>query len=370
MPAVVSSVAFYCADQNPQRDRSLGITNYTFGLLNALKQSGLVELHAVVSKSSSGVPDGIAKTTLPFQTDNVLGRLVADHLHPVLVGNQVSARVWHYPKGFLPLGNQVRQPKIGTIADTILQFYADHYPNQRSRAAYVYWIAVLKNAMRKLDAIITVSEFSKRSILEFTDRYRIKAPPIHVTYQGVNISIPARSDRSSRNYALHFASKAPHKKTDWLLKEWRRLQANGVSLPQLRLIGDVDLAGRDLIAGLRNVVMSEFVSRQEVAGLMGNALALILPSEIEGFGLPALEAYYCDTPVVYVKETAVEEILGANMPGGFTFRNESFLKALNEVLAFDSSEISQKRVELEQRFSWNNCVQRTLECYRAAGRSS
>src|SRR5438045_1726213 len=176
MPAGVSSVAFYCADQNPQRDRSLGITNYTFGLLNALKQSGLVELHALVSKSSSGVPEGIAKTTLPFQTDNVLGRLVGDHLHPVFVGNQVSARLWHYPKGFLPLGAQVRQAKIGTIADTILQSYADRYAHWRSRLAYAYWIAMLENAVRKLDAIITVSEFSKRAILEFVDRYRIKAP--------------------------------------------------------------------------------------------------------------------------------------------------------------------------------------------------
>ena len=48
---------------------------------------------------------------------------------------------------------------------------------------------------------------------------------------------------------------------------------------------------------------------------------LLLPSEIEGFGLPALEAYYLSTPVVYVRGTAVEEILGERSPGGFVLES-------------------------------------------------
>src|SRR5436853_7209052 len=100
MSGRVASVCFYCADQNPHRDRSLGITNYTFGLLEALKRDQSMELHAVTSQSSSGVPDGILTATLPFRTDHVIGRVVADHLHPLFVGERVAARIWHYPKGF------------------------------------------------------------------------------------------------------------------------------------------------------------------------------------------------------------------------------------------------------------------------------
>ena len=364
MSGGIGSVCFYCADQNPHRDRSLGITNYTFGLLNALKQSGVPQLRAIVSKSSSGVPDVIPKTTLPFRTDHTLGRLVADHLHAVMLGNRVDASIWHYPKGFLPLGKQVRQPKIGTIADTILQFYADHYPNQRSRAAYAYWIAMLKNSVRKLDLIITVSEFSKHSIIEFADRYRIKAPPIHVTYQGAMAFASTARDRSSRDYVLHLASKQPHKKTNWLLQEWQRLETRGLSVPKLRLIGDVDATGHALIRQLKNVKHDNQVVRGEIGNAMSGALALILPSEIEGFGLPALEAYYTGTPVLYIKDTAVEEVLGAGTPCGFRFDDDSFSAALNEALVLDASQINQKRGELEQRFSWERCVQRTLDCYR------
>jgi glycosyltransferase involved in cell wall biosynthesis len=218
--------------------------------------------------------------------------------------------------------------------------------------------------VRKFDLIITVSEFSKRSILEFADRYRIEAPPIYVTYQGSTILPSVNSDRSSRNYVLHFASKAPHKKTNWLLQEWGRLQASGVSLPPLRLIGDLDFAGRAVAEGLRNIVASEFVDRQEIGNTIGNALALILPSEIEGFGLPALEAYYCETPVVYVAGTAVEEVLGLSAPGGFRLDDNSFSVALHEALALDTSKISEKRVELEQRFSWSDSINRTIEAYQ------
>lgn len=365
-----SSVCFYCADQNPHRDRSLGITNYTLGLLNGLKENGGIELRAVSSKSSPRLPDGIANTILPFATDNAAGRLLADHFHPLLAG-KVVAEVWHYPKGFLPMGSQVRRPKVGTIADTILQFYADKYPQYRSRFAYDYWIAMLKNAVRKLDCIITVSEFSKLSILEFAERYHIKAPPIFVTYQGGGAELPPSNDKQlSRDYVLHLASTAPHKKTNWLLEQWSRLQQQRTSLPALRLIGQLDDAGQQLVRALKNVNVFPFVARAAIFDAMRGAMALILPSEIEGFGLPALEAYSCNTPVVYVKDTAVEEVVGSTTPGGFRFEDESFFGALTKALEIDNSSIANKRAELEQRFSWQRCVKRTIECYRvvAAGK--
>src|SRR6202040_1038313 len=94
-------VCFYCADQNPHRDRSRGITNYTSGLLVNLAKRSELSLSAVISKSSFPLPVDIPATRLPFRTDRVLGRIVADHFHPLLPSN--DAKTWHYPKGFLPL---------------------------------------------------------------------------------------------------------------------------------------------------------------------------------------------------------------------------------------------------------------------------
>ena len=363
MTAELSRICFYCADQNPYRDRSLGITNYTFGLLKHLQQSGSVGLRAVVSKSSARVPDEIPKTVVPFRTDHIPGRLLADHFHSLLVGRVIDTDIWHYPKGFLPFGPQVRQPKVGTIADTIIQFYADNYPHSRSRASFAYWIAMLKNAIRRFDLVLTVSEFSKRSILEFAARHQLKKPTVVVTYQGADVD--QTSAQAKEDYVLHFASTQPHKRTNWLLKEWRNLESTGACYPRLRLIGQVDREGKEIATKVKNVELLPSVSRAEIGQVMSRARTLILPSEIEGFGLPALEAYCAGTPVAYVKGTAVEEILGFDTPGGFTFNDASLSSALTAVLSLDESQIKLKRVELRERFGWSNCIQRTIDSYRS-----
>jgi glycosyltransferase involved in cell wall biosynthesis len=83
-----------------------------------------------------------------------------------------------------------------------------------------------------------------------------------------------------------------------------------------------------------------------------SARALILPSEIEGFGLPALEAYYLGTPVCFVKGTSVEEILaGVTGKGAFSLESrESFFAALEEVMAMDPSEIRRCGLKLRETF--------------------
>ena len=65
------------------------------------------------------------------------------------------------------------------------------------------------------------------------------------------------------------------------------------------------------------------------------ARALILPSEIEGFGLPALEAYYLGTPVCFIENTSVEEILRiATDKGSFSLEaKQTLFSALEEVMA-------------------------------------
>ena len=67
---------------------------------------------------------------------------------------------------------------------------------------------------------------------------------------------------------------------------------------------------------------------------------LLLPSEIEGFGLPALEAYYLSTPLVYVRgSTPVEEILGERSPPAFVLASADsiFVAAVDQALGLDAT---------------------------------
>ena len=356
------AVCFYCADQNPARDRSRGITYYTDGLLTHLR--GVVRLKALVSKSSFHIPASIERIELPFRTNHLPGRLAADHLHPLIVGKQ-GAEIWHYPKGFLPLGPQVRAKKVGTVADVMLQYEADHYPDSRSKLAFAYWIGMLKNSLQHLDLVITVSEFSKQAIGEFCARHRLRPPPIVVTYQGVTISTRENESTNKEDYVVHLASELFYKGTRWLLEQWLALQRAGHELPKLKLVGVLDPAAQRLYEQIANASLIPPLPRNELENVIARARALLLPSEIEGFGRAAVEGYLLGAPVAYAKGTAVEEILGADSPGGFVRERESLHAALAEVVNMGRDAVEQKAAVLRSRYNWNDCVCRTLEAYKS-----
>lgn len=375
MDTPFASVTYYCADQNPHRDRSRGITNFTVALLKHLYETGQLRMEVVASRSSYAMLGEIPHRSLPFRTDHFPGRLAADHLHPFLVAGARRTdptRIWHYPKGFLPFGAQVRAPRVGTLHDVILQFYADHYPRSRSALNFRYWLGLLKRSIPRFDLILTVSENSRAAILEFCERHAIKCPQIVVTFQGSDVSdlAPAAvANRPKEDYVLHLASRLPHKGTVWLLQQWRRLEeTSGTDLPPLRLVGEVDVEARRQLAGLRTARWESSLPRGEMLAVLAGARALLLPSRVEGFGLPALEAYAVGTPVAYVRDTAVEEVLGSGCPGAFemgeTAGAESLRAALVEVLALNPAEMARIHSDLSTRFSWKGCVDKTLDAYR------
>ena len=358
------TVCYYCADQNTHRDRSRGISRYTLGLLSHLRDSKGLNLVAVTSKSSIEIPSGIERISLPFKSDHLFGRLAADHFHPLILP-KVHADIWHYPKGFLPYGRQVRAKRVGTIADVMLQHDADHHPESRSHFAFTYWLGVLKHSIKNLDLILTVSEFSKRSILEFGHRHQLNCPPIVVTYQGVTVSKEVEPGSiGKQDYVVHLASKLSYKATTWLLEQWSSLAESRKDLPELRLVGDLDTRGAAIFSKMANVSLVPSLPRPQLEDLIAKARALLLPSEIEGFGIPAVESYLLGTAVAYARGTALEEIVGIGSPGGFERDRDSLAFALLDVLAMERSFVIAKGDQLRLKYNWADCVQRTLEAYQ------
>jgi glycosyltransferase involved in cell wall biosynthesis len=358
-------VAIYIADQNPARDRSLGITGYTDGLIRALLERNDLELRAIGSVSSYAppLPEGDIQR-LPLPTDNPFGRVITDNLHPVFCGT--GGDIWHYPKGHLSLLKRPRRPVVGTVHDLIAQYCADHYPDARSGFAYGYWSYVLKRSIPRFDLVLTVSEFSANAIREFCDRFHLRCPPIQITYEGSLLEKTAVPNAAKGNIVLHLASQEIHKRTSTLLDFWKNLQSTEKDLPTLKIIGPLLDSDRRSAESLSNIEISGRLPRPELEAEIANARALLFFSEIEGFGLPALEAYLLGTPVAYVSATAVEEILGGGTPGSFSLASfESFRAALREVLQLNECTVSQKAEELRKRFSWSNCAAHTVAAYQS-----
>jgi glycosyltransferase involved in cell wall biosynthesis len=108
---------------------------------------------------------------------------------------------------------------------------------------------------------------------------------------------------------------------------------------------------------LPNVVLTGPVSDEELAAIYTGALALVLPSQEEGFGLPAVEALACGTPVAACEVPALREVLGERA----TFVEPGDLQAL--VLA---AERATRPAPLPPAWTWEDAARATWRVYQQA----
>ena len=138
--------------------------------------------------------------------------------------------------------------------------------------------------------------------------------------------------------------------------------------PQLKLIGPLNAVAEFLkCPGVSHIPC---VENRELSVVMREARAILLPSEIEGFGLPALEGYYHGTPVCFVQGTSVEEILSPfTAKGAFVLDDpQSFKQALDDVLGMSFEEVVKVRDGLRARFSRDNFVEAVAAALYDAGK--
>jgi glycosyltransferase involved in cell wall biosynthesis len=367
-PESIIPLAVYLADQNPGHDRSYGISRMTQSVLLALLRTGRVSLETISSRTSQQGPEGTRTVhVMPWGTRRKWMRLITDHFHPLFTRPDTSGSVFYFPKGYLPWWHSLCQPSVVTIHDTIIQYDEDHYPLWRKRREYAYWAKMLKHTLRHADHIMTVSQSSRRQIEDFMQRHGIPRNDITVTYEPcIHEQLAQPVNPPKENYVVHLASCEPHKRTAHLIRLWHHAEQNGRQLLTLHLIGSVPPEVEPLLSSARTIVKRPFLDDPALQAAYLNARALILPSEIEGFGLPALEAYYLGTPVCYVKGTSVEEVLGvATRKGSFTLDDaESLFSALDEVTQMKPEEVRGCGLILRATYASDKVVQRMLEVFQ------
>ena len=97
-----------------------------------------------------------------------------------------------------------------------------------------------------------------------------------------------------------------------------------------------------------------------------NALAFVYPSLYEGFGIPNLEAFACECPVICSNTSSLPEI-ASNAAYYFDPYDEFSIK--NEILKIIDNEERKKNLIIKGKerlkfFSWKKTSQQTLKVYR------
>jgi len=184
---------------------------------------------------------------------------------------------------------------------------------------------------------------------------------------GGSVAAPA-SARPTR-YLLHVGSAAPRKRLDLLLDLFARVRGE---VPDLKLVQVGAAFGPELRAQVERLglaggalVQPPPLPRTELAALYRGALLVLLPSDSEGFGLPALEALACGAPVVSSDLPVLREVAGGAAlyappgdPGAWT---DLVLRILDGRAALPSRT---ERLAQARQFTWEAHARAILGAYQ------
>jgi glycosyltransferase involved in cell wall biosynthesis len=183
------------------------------------------------------------------------------------------------------------------------------HPEAYSRSYVEYQRVVLPWLARHARLVITVSEFSRQELIEVLgaspERVRVVAPGVDKRFGPSADPGSARTRLGlSRPYVLAVGTRSARKNLGALTEPARALRGRGI---ELVVAGSDRSYLRAPADGLRRL---GYVEEADLPGLYAGALALVMPSVYEGFGLPCLEAMAVGTPVVISPYGALPETCG------------------------------------------------------------
>lgn len=286
--------------------------------------------------------------------------------------SRVDADVLFVPHYNVPFA--ITPPLVVTIHDLAHIRLAQTFGALRSRLARI----VMTNAIRRSRAVIAVSATTHRDVEAVFPRWKNK---LHCIPNGVSdlfrpaseveIEMGRANLKLPRRYVLTVANRKPHKNLGVAAAVVIRLRERESNLGWV-VVGDrfepVDAVDRareqlgDALLELSNL------RDHELRLVYAGASAVLLPSRWEGFGLPALEAMACGTPVVVSSIPALEDVVG---DAGILCQPddvEGFVASLQRVLS--SAELSQRLaatgIERAREFSWDRAAATLVQVLQEA----
>jgi glycosyltransferase involved in cell wall biosynthesis len=315
----------------------------------------------------------VERARLP--TERPLARILWEQLVLPIAARRWRADLLHAGAHVAPLLGAC--PTVVTFHD--LSFYL--YPAAFNRPNRLYLQTFARRSARLARRIIAVSESTRRDVVRLLG---VAPEKVDVAWNGVDSWFRPEADperlrafRSeqhlSERFILFLGTLEPRKNLPTLLRAYALARRQGVEEPLILAggmgWGDLELARLvdelDLRAAVRTV---GYVSPGEQASWYNAATLLAYPSLYEGFGLPALEAMACGTPVVASDRSSLPEVVGDAGLLVDPVDPAALADALARVLRDEAlrGELGARGIERARRFTWEAAARATVQTYRRA----
>ncbi|HEX2682365.1 MAG TPA: glycosyltransferase family 1 protein [Ferruginibacter sp.] len=270
---------------------------------------------------------------------------------------------------------------VCTIHDLTFRKYFDN-PKYTFNLATKYMNWVVRNCMKYAKAVIAVSQSTKQELLNGYHLDLAAKEKIHVIYEGwehlihynKNEEDPCEGDRMvNDDYLFYLGTSRKHKNLSNLLSAFKlamphipankKLAISGsdkyINNMDMSVISDVNSSGK-------RIYFTGYLSNACVEKYFKNADAYIFPSLSEGFGIPVLEAFYYEKPVLCSNTTSLPEVAG---DAAFYFDPHDPQSIANTIINFynnppDKNLLAERaRLQLK-KFSWAKASRETVAVYK------
>ncbi len=304
---------------------------------------------------------------LNLSQDDLFSRLRSNTRAPL-----PAPRLFHATEHLLPRFKRIKT--VFTLHDVIFKVYPQHHlPMNR-----LYLSLAMPLFLRRADAIICVSEHTRRDALRY---YRVPAHKLRVIPEGVHPRFRRTTDtleqarvreryRLSERFLLTVSTVEPRKNLPTLFAAFRALREHDV-VDELIVVGKQGWLHEPIYRAVHEMGLTGlvrflgFVEDDDLPTLYSLAHAFAFPSLYEGFGLPVLEALACGAPVVASQAAAIPEVVG---DAGILLPPQdvnAWVKALERVCtdATLRRDLQQRGPARAAAFAWARAAQATRAVY-------
>jgi len=222
-----------------------------------------------------------------------------------------------------------------------------------------FYQAYIKYCLPKLDGIMAVSPATKQAVQTIFPKCQVTVIP-----NGLNMADWPRGDAPRNNHLLFVGRLVPRKGCAWFVQNvFPKLPDNII----LDVIGDgeeyeklVNIDRVKLHGQVNDETLKKFY-RESAMLLMPN---LVVPGNMEGFGIVAIEAGVCGLPVLAAKLEGMESII-IDGTTGFLVDSGDVAAWLEKIKALQQKPLTSVVIqnEIVKRYNWDNVKQQYLKIF-------